>query len=95
MVLETAVLNVKKGCEQEFECDFKTASKYISAINGYVNHSLQKCINQENKYILLVNWETLEDHTEGFRKSDNMPFGKIIASLLRPIPCSRVLSTRI
>jgi heme-degrading monooxygenase HmoA len=27
-------------------------------------------MEQENKYMLLVNWEKLEDHTEGFRKSD-------------------------
>jgi heme-degrading monooxygenase HmoA len=32
-------------------------------------HSLQKCIEQDNKYILLVNWEHIEDHTIGFRQS--------------------------
>ena len=26
--------------------------------------------NKEDKYILLVNWETIEDHEIGFRKSD-------------------------
>jgi len=69
MILEVAILNVKKGFEEQFEDDFKIAEKYINTIKGYINHSLQKCIEQENKYILLVNWETLEDHTEGFRRS--------------------------
>jgi len=69
MILEAVTLHVKKGLELQFENDFKTASQYISSIDGYINHSLQKCIEQENKYLLLVNWKTLEDHTEGFRKS--------------------------
>ncbi len=39
---------------------------------------LQKCIEKENRYILLVNWKTLEDHTEGFRKSDEYQQWKIL-----------------
>ena len=35
-----------------------------------MNHSLQKCLEIGNQYILLVNWETLEDHTVGFRQSE-------------------------
>ncbi len=69
MILEVAILNVKKGLEKEFEKDFKTAEQYISSINGYIGHSLRKCLEEENKYILLVDWQTLEDHTIGFRQS--------------------------
>lgn len=70
MILEVAILNVKPNRTQQFEKDFQKASVYISSIKGYVNHSLQKCIEQENQYILLVNWEKLEDHTIGFRQSE-------------------------
>ncbi|RYE21652.1 MAG: antibiotic biosynthesis monooxygenase [Sphingobacteriales bacterium] len=69
MILEVAILFVKKGQEKSFELDFKQAGQYISAIPGYVGHSLRKCIEQDNKYVLLVNWERLEDHTIGFRES--------------------------
>lgn len=69
MILEVAILNVIVGQEKQFEEDFKTAGKYISSIKGYVRHSLRKCLEQNNKYILLVDWETLEDHTIGFRQS--------------------------
>ena len=34
-------------------------------MNGYVSHQLQKCTEKGNRYILLVNWQTLEDHTVG------------------------------
>jgi heme-degrading monooxygenase HmoA len=39
-------------------------------MDGYVSHQLQKCIEKGNRYILLVNWQTLEDHTVGFRGSE-------------------------
>jgi len=36
---------------------------------GYIGHQLQRCIEVSNRYILLVNWESLEAHTIGFRGS--------------------------
>ena len=69
MILEVAVLYVKEGMEKAFEDAFKQASAIISGMKGYVGHELQKCLEEEHKYILLVRWETLEDHTIGFRGS--------------------------
>lgn len=69
MILEVAFLYVKKDLEQDFEVDFKKASQYISSIDGYLKHSLQKCLEVENKYLLLVEWENLEAHTISFRES--------------------------
>jgi heme-degrading monooxygenase HmoA len=70
MILEVAILNVKKGEETDFESAFFKAKGIISSSKGYIEHQLQKCIENKGKYILLVKWENLEDHTEGFRKSE-------------------------
>jgi heme-degrading monooxygenase HmoA len=69
MILEVAVLQVKPGLGAAFESSFKIASSIIASMKGYIHHELQKCLEVENKYILLVKWETLEDHTVGFRQS--------------------------
>jgi heme-degrading monooxygenase HmoA len=69
MILEVAILNVKAGQEKQFESDFVTAGQFISSIKGYVSHSLRRCLEQQSKYILLVDWENLTDHTIGFRQS--------------------------
>lgn len=69
MIVEVAILIVKAGEETDFEEDFKTAGQYISSINGYIGHTLKRCLEQQNKYILLVEWQNLEDHTIGFRQS--------------------------
>ncbi|MEH7545501.1 MULTISPECIES: antibiotic biosynthesis monooxygenase family protein [Bacillaceae] len=69
MILEAAMLQVKEGMEVEFEGVFRQASEIISSIKGYISHELQRCLEVEGKYLLLVKWETLEDHTVGFRES--------------------------
>ena len=69
MILEVAVLNVRKGAEKEFETVFAQASSIISAMPGYLSHELQRSIEVPNRYVLLVNWESLEAHTVGFRGS--------------------------
>lgn len=69
MILEVAILDVKPEQTVQFEQAFEQAQQIICAMPGYVSHQLQKCIENENRYLLLVNWQTLTDHTEGFRQS--------------------------
>ncbi|MDG0825914.1 antibiotic biosynthesis monooxygenase [Staphylococcus equorum] len=69
MLLEGAMIQVKKGLENDFEQSFKEASKIIRSMDGYISHTLNRCFEEKGKYLLLVNWETLENHTIGFRKS--------------------------
>ncbi|MCA9834683.1 MAG: antibiotic biosynthesis monooxygenase [Thermomicrobiales bacterium] len=68
-ILEVAVLPVIPGQEAEFQAAFAQAQKIISSMHGYIRHDLQRCIEVPNQYLLLVEWETLADHTEGFRGS--------------------------
>jgi heme-degrading monooxygenase HmoA len=69
MVLEVAILNIKPGQTEKFETAFSEAQKIISSMNGYISHQLKKCLENDHQYILLVGWQTLEDHTVGFRGS--------------------------
>jgi heme-degrading monooxygenase HmoA len=71
MVLEVVMLTVKSSMEEEYEQTFKQAAPLISAIKGYCSHQLQRCLEVPGKYVLLVEWETLEDHTVGFKQSPN------------------------
>jgi len=69
MILEVAILNVIPNLTTAFEAAFAKAEKIIASMKGYISHQLQKCIENPNKYILLVNWTDLEAHTVGFRTS--------------------------
>jgi len=69
MVLETAVLEVIPGREAAFERDFAVAQRIISTMGGYRGHELLRCVEARSRYLLLVRWDRIEDHREGFRKS--------------------------
>tara|TARA_R110002126_G_scaffold53059_9_gene143869 strand:- start:235 stop:516 length:282 start_codon:yes stop_codon:yes gene_type:complete len=87
MILEVATLNIKKGLSAEFETNFKKAEKIISSMKGYISHQLKKCIEQNDKYILLVKWETIEDHEIGFRKSEEYQEWKaLLHHFYKPFP---------
>jgi heme-degrading monooxygenase HmoA len=70
MILEVAILNVKAGQKADFEVAFATASPIIASMKGYRRHELRRCVESANQYALLVEWDTLEDHTVGFRGSE-------------------------
>jgi heme-degrading monooxygenase HmoA len=69
MILEVAPLDVIPGREPEFETAFAEAQRIIASMPGYVSHQLQRCLEQPSRYLLLVTWRRLEDHTVGFRQS--------------------------
>jgi heme-degrading monooxygenase HmoA len=69
MVLEVAILNVRAGMSDAFEIAFAEAQQILSASPGYERHELRRCLEAEDRYLLLVWWDTLESHTQGFRRS--------------------------
>ena len=76
MILEVAVLNIRAGQREAFE----QAAPIISSMAGYVSHSLQHGVENPDRYILLVNWQTLEDYTVGFRGSPQYQEWKRLAA---------------
>jgi heme-degrading monooxygenase HmoA len=69
MILEVAMLDVIPSQTRAFERAFAEAQSIISAMPGFVSLELQRCLERANRYVLLVRWRTLEDHTVGFRQS--------------------------
>jgi heme-degrading monooxygenase HmoA len=69
MILEVAILNVRHGVTDAFESAFREASAIIASMPGYHSHEIRRCIESSCRYILLVHWQRLEDHTVGFRQS--------------------------
>ncbi len=87
MILEAVMLNIKFGEEQDFETAFKEASSIISSMNGYLSHELHRCLEVKGKYLLLVRWQTLEDHTIGFSESsDYQEWKRLLHHFYDPFP---------
>ena len=48
---------------------FHEAKQIISSMPGFLALTLSRCQERPSSFLLLVEWETLEDHTVGFRGS--------------------------
>ena len=56
-------------------------------MQGYISHQLQHSIENQSRYILLVHWESLEAHTEGFRGSaEYQEWKKLLHHFYDPFP---------
>ncbi|GAB3242986.1 antibiotic biosynthesis monooxygenase family protein [Chitinimonas naiadis] len=69
MILEVAMLSVQPGQSTAFEAAFRQAQAIIASMQGYLSHELQRCLERDDQYVLLVRWQTLADHEQGFRQS--------------------------
>lgn len=87
MILEVAILNIRPGQNTLFETAFAQAQTIISASPGYIAHQLQKCVEIETQYILLVQWESVEAHEIGFRQSAGyQEWKKLLHHFYDPFP---------
>jgi len=87
MVLEVAVLNVRPGESEAFETAFREAQEIVAASRGYRRHELRRCVEAPDRYLLLVWWDALEDHTRGFRGSPGYRrWSELLHAFYEPFP---------
>lgn len=73
MVLEHAHITIRPGTADEFEDAVLRARSIIAASEGFVSLELHRGIEEPHRYLLLVEWDSLDDHVIGFRQSEAFP----------------------
>ena len=87
MILEIAQLKIRAGQAVEFENAFTKAQTIIASMPGYISHELQRCIEWNDQYVLLVHWQSLEAHEEGFRQSpEYQEWKRLLHHFYEPFP---------
>lgn len=69
MILEIATFDIKEQAQTAFIEAFQEAQLVVSKAKGFVGLECQHCIEIPTKFVVLIHWKTLEDHTIGFRES--------------------------
>ncbi|HEY0640595.1 MAG TPA: antibiotic biosynthesis monooxygenase [Pseudonocardiaceae bacterium] len=69
MVLEIADFLIREGVEDDFAAAYADAVRFITSSPGCLSARLVRGVENPRRFVLLVEWETLEAHTEGFRGS--------------------------
>lgn len=70
MILEQALFAVTPGSEEEFEAALARATEVIAQAKGFRSLKLLRGVERPSTYLLLNEWETVEDHMVGFRESE-------------------------
>ena len=71
MILELADIRITPGRNAEFEeAVQRGVTTVASKATGFRGWQVQKSIESPERYVLLIAWDTVEDHTVGFRQSE-------------------------
>ncbi|MEW1921704.1 antibiotic biosynthesis monooxygenase family protein [Pseudarthrobacter oxydans] len=87
MITEHALLPVISGLEEDFEAAFDRARLVIASMPGFVSLSLSRSIETPSTYLLLVQWDSLDDHVVGFRGSPQyLQWRELLHRFYEPFP---------
>lgn len=69
MILEIADITIASGKQAEFDAAIQRGlDSVVSSARGFRGYKVNKCIETPERYVLMIYWDSLEDHTVGFRQ---------------------------
>ncbi|NHB56804.1 antibiotic biosynthesis monooxygenase family protein [Acinetobacter shaoyimingii] len=87
MIIEHVYLNIKPEQSAAFETAFKHAKEVIYPMEGLNAVQLIKKVDDPHRYILMIFWDSIEDHQIGFRQSKAYPVWKsLLHHFYDPMP---------
>lgn len=69
MVIEIADFSIRPGTEDEFAAAYRQARAQIAGASGFRSARMTRGIESPSRFVLIVEWDSVSDHTEGFRTS--------------------------
>jgi heme-degrading monooxygenase HmoA len=70
MILELADLRIQPGKQAEFDAAIQRGvNNVIAHCKGFHGYKINKSVETPERYLLMIFWETLENHTIDFRQS--------------------------
>lgn len=71
MILELADIRIHAGQQAAFDAAIaRGLEEVIKHAKGFRGYKVNKGIESPERYVLMIFWETLENHTVDFRESD-------------------------
>ena len=71
MILEVADIRIAPGKQTEFNAAIRRGVETVIAVKakGFIGYRVEHCVESPERYLLLIEWQTLENHTVDFRGS--------------------------
>ena len=70
MILELADIRITPGRNADFDAAIERGVETVIAkAKGFLGYEVQRGIESPNRYVLMIRWQTLANHTIDFRES--------------------------
>ena len=69
MIVEHAILQVRSGQAEAFDAAMTEARPLVANQPGFQSIEVRKSDDDPERYLLLIVWDRIESHREGFRQS--------------------------
>jgi len=79
MVLEVADFQVTPGAEEDFVIAYRGIKDVLTSTPGCRSARMTRGVDSPSRFVLLVEWESVEAHEQNFRASDR--FGRWRAAI--------------
>jgi heme-degrading monooxygenase HmoA len=87
MILEIADIRIPAGKQAEFDAAIQHGIKtVVSTAKGFRGFEVRKGIETPERYVLMIEWETLENHTVDFRQGPLFPQWRAIVGPYFAVP---------
>ncbi|GIF49894.1 heme-degrading monooxygenase HmoA [Asanoa ferruginea] len=70
MILEVALIDIRPGEEEAFTAAYRTAHTLVRGTPGFRSIRMTRGVESPSRFVLLVEWDTVEAHLENFRETD-------------------------
>lgn len=81
MVMEIIRYTIDDGQERAFEEAYEQASNYLEESPHCQSYQTTRCVEEPNRYIVRIEWDSMDGHLKGFRQS---PEFRRFFALVRP-----------
>ncbi len=73
MVLEVAEIKITPGQEDAFKEAYRSAREFVQVSPGLRSMRMTQGVENPSRFVLLIEWDSVEAHNEGFRETDRFP----------------------
>ena len=70
MVLEVALIDVNPGQEDDFAAAYRKGHPVLASTPGCRSVRMTRGVESPSRFVLLVEWDSVEAHTRNFRESE-------------------------
>jgi quinol monooxygenase YgiN len=70
MVLEVGDIRVRPGAEDDFLAAYRSVREVLASTPGCRSVRMTRGVESPSRFVLLVEWESVEAHEEHFRGTD-------------------------